>query len=63
MIARGPGRPRDYYGEHVVYVVQDVLKTASKVPKMAAIVPGNERCAVVSRRPRDIGAAEHGGNV
>jgi len=39
MIARGPGRPRDYYGEHVVYEVQEVLKTASKVPKTAAIVP------------------------
>jgi hypothetical protein len=39
MIARGPGRPRDYYGECVVYAVQEVLKRASKVPKMAAIVP------------------------
>jgi hypothetical protein len=63
MIARGPGRPRDYYGEHVVYVVQEVLKTALKVPKTASYCPGNERCAVVSRRPRDIGAAQHGGNV
>ena len=39
MIARGPGRLRNYYGEHVVYAVQEILKTASKVPKMAAIVP------------------------
>jgi hypothetical protein len=34
-----PGKPHDYYGEHVVYAVQEVLKKASKVPKTAAIVP------------------------
>jgi hypothetical protein len=48
MIARGPGRLRNYYGEHVVYAVQEILKTASKVPKNGSYCPGNERCVVKS---------------